>query len=69
VWVRLDLIIPDKEYAPLETMAMALEVVLASKEDCSVAIFPNAIPSCRGHGLPLVSTASDQSIHDLHEHV
>ena len=31
VWVGPDLIIPDKEYASLETMVMALELVLASR--------------------------------------
>ena len=68
MWVGPNSIIPNKEYASLETVAMALELVPTSKRLLDSNI-PKAIPSYRGHGLPLMSIAPDQYIHDWHEHV
>ena len=68
MWVGANSIIPNKEYASLETLAMALELVLASKWLLDSNI-PKAIPSYRGHRLPLMSTAPNQYIIDWHEHV
>ena len=62
------MIILDKEYAYLVIVVMALELVPASKRLLGIDI-PQGNTELRGHGLPLVSTTPNQSIHDRHEPV